>query len=462
MSESLRYHDAQLEKMAPEKLAELQWSKLRPLLRDVYQNNAFFRARWDAAGVDIDKVENLATFRETIPTVDKAAFMADQEAHPPFGLRHEPILKSKSGHVPITTSGSSGQGVEIHLQTREEVANHNLLNHYYFRWAGLEPGDIVFLMMHVSLLAGGRCEYHAAVDYGLSVYPVAMHDTAKRVELMQRFRPKGLIATTSYLGHLAAKSPVDLSDIGVTALLCGAESASTKWFHRLEDMFGAKAFDRYGLSQMATDHMFTCERGVGTEENPGVLHNIDPYVLLEVVNPGTDKHVADGERGEIVLTSLYRTMVPVIRCRTNDSAIFRAARSCSCGRSFSGIQAGSVQRLDDVKKVKGINIWPQAMDEAMFSFAQVHDYRVTLTSDSTEADVGIVEFFAAGELDVSTLDDLAGRIKEYLRNRIGIGFEVHPVAAAFPEAASQKKQRWIEKRHHVLALSGAYPQPIQG
>jgi phenylacetate-CoA ligase len=373
--------------------------------------------------------------------------MADQEAAPPFGLRHEPILNSRKGHVPITTSGSSGQGVEIHLQTQEDVANHNALNHYYFRWSGLEPGDIVFLMMHVSLLAGGRCEYHAAVDYGLSVYPVAMHDTAKRVELIQKFRPKGLIATTSYLGHLAAKSGVDLSNSGISALCCGAESASPKWFQRLEISFGAKAYDRYGLSQMATDHMFTCERGVGTDDNPGVLHNIDPYVLLEVIDPESGEHVADGERGEIVLTSLYRSLVPVVRCRTNDSAIYRAPGSCDCGRGFSGIQAGSVQRIDDVKKVKGINIWPQAMDEAMFSFPEVRDYRVILTSDATEADVGIVEFLVA---DGSAPEGLERQITTHLRNKIGIGFEVRAVAMPFPEAASQKKQRWIEKRHHVL------------
>lgn len=435
--------------MSSDEMTALQWSKLGPLLKDVWNSNAFYRSLWQDSGASLDRIGGVEEFRSLIPTVDKAAFIADQERHPPFGLRHEPILRSRKGHVPITTSGSSGQGVEIHLQSQEDVANHNALNRFYFRWAGLMPGDIVFLMMHVSLLAGGRCEYHAAVDYGLSVYPVAMHDTAKRVELLLRFRPKALLATTSYLGHLAAKSPIDLSQSGISALLCGAESASAKWFHRLEDSFGAKAFDRYGLSQMATDHMFTCERGVGTTDNPGVLHNIDPFVLLEVVDPETGRHVADGERGEIVLTSLYRTLVPVVRCRTNDSAIYRGPGSCDCGRCFSGIQAGSVQRMDDVKKVKGINIWPQAMDEAMFSFAEVRDYRVTLTSDSTEADVGTVEFLAPEGLDLLHLDRLASRIKAHLRDRIGIGFEVHAVASAFPEAASQKRQRWIEKRHHV-------------
>jgi phenylacetate-CoA ligase len=447
MTTYLRYHDENLETMSGAEIADLQWSKLGPLLQQVWDTNPFYRDRWQSAGVDPSKIKNLEDFRASVPTVDKAAFMADQEAAPPFGLRHEPILNSRKGHIPITTSGSSGQGVEIHLQTQEDVANHNALNHFYFRWSGLEPGDIVFLMMHVSLLAGGRCEYHAAVDYGLSVYPVAMHDTAKRVELIQKFRPKGLIATTSYLGHLAAKSGVDLSNSGISAIFCGAESASPKWFQRLETSFGAKAYDRYGLSQMATDHMFTCERGVGTDDNPGVLHNIDPYVLLEVIDPESGEHVADGERGEIVLTSLYRSLVPVVRCRTNDSAIYRAPGSCDCGRGFSGIQAGSVQRIDDVKKVKGINIWPQAMDEAMFSFPEVRDYRVTLTSDATEADVGIVEFLVA---DGSAPEGLERQITTHLRNKIGIGFEVRAVAMPFPEAASQKKQRWIEKRHHVL------------
>lgn len=447
MSTSLRYHDKNLEMMSGAEIAELQWSKLGSLLQQVWDTNPFYRDRWASAGVDPSKIKNLEDFRTIIPTVDKAAFMADQEATPPFGLRHEPVLNSLKGHVPITTSGSSGQGVEIHLQTQEDVANHNALNRYYFKWSGLEPGDIVFLMMHVSLLAGGRCEYHAAIDYGLSVYPVAMYDTAKRVELIQRFRPKGLIATTSYLGHLAAKSGEDLSNSGISALFCGAESASPKWFQRLESSFGAKAFDRYGLSQMATDHMFTCERGVGTSDNPGVLHNIDPFILLEVINPETGEHVADGERGEIVLSSLYRSLVPVIRCRTNDSAIYRAPGSCDCGRGFSGIQAGSVQRIDDVKKVKGINIWPQAMDEAMFSFPEVRDYRVILTSDATEADVGTVEFLVA---DGTTPESLEQRITTHLRNKIGIGFVVRSVSMPFPESASQKKQRWIEKRHHVL------------
>ncbi|NIB43504.1 phenylacetate--CoA ligase [Pseudomaricurvus alkylphenolicus] len=438
------------ENLSPGEIRDLQWSKLSAILPKIWEENPYYRKKWEDAGINLSKVNSIEDFAEIMPMVNKADFIQDQEENSPYGLRHDAILKSGIGHVPITTSGTSGQGVELHLQSQEDVSNHGAVNEYYFRWAGLKPGDSVFLMMHVSLLAGGRCEYHAALDYGLSVYPVAMYDTQKRVELMQRFRPKAILATTSYLGYLSAKAGDELKDAGVEKLLCGAEAASPKWFHRLESNYGARAFDRYGLSQMATDHMFSCEYGVGDFDTPGVVHNIDPYILLEVIDPETGQHVSDGERGEIVLTSLYRQMVPMIRCKTNDSAIYRAPRSCKCGRPFSGIQIGSVQRIDEVKKVKGINIWTQAMDEAMFSFSEVHDYQVTLMSDESSADVAVVAFVPTVDLAENESKELADRIIRHLRQRIGIGFQVKLAEGEFERSASQKSRRWIEKRDHVI------------
>ena len=454
-SPTLKYVDETLETLAPGDLRALQWSKLSALLSRVWHNNAYFRSRWQDAGIKLDQINSLDDFAAVMPLVEKADFIADQESSPPYGRRHEPILKSGSGHVPITTSGSSGQGVELHLQSQDDVANHNAINHYYFRWAGLNPGDNVFLTMHVSLLAGGRCEYHAALDYGLSVYPVAMYDTRQRLDLMRRFRPSALFATTSYLGHLAGTAGEDLTDAGVEVLLCGAESANFKWFERLENAYGARAFDRYGVSQMGTDFMFSCEYGVGDQTAPGVLHNIDPFVLLEVVDTDTGQHVGHGERSEIVVTSLYRHMAPMIRCRTRDSAIYYAPGSCRCGRGFSGLEIGSVQRIDDVKKVKGINIWPQAMDETMFSFSEVSDYRVTLMSDATEADIALVEYVPILPLADDDTKSLSNRIVDHLRQRIGIGFLVQQAETAFEEIASQKARRWVDNRHHIVTAAHA-------
>ena len=109
--------------------------------------------------------------------------------------------------------------------------------------------------------------------------------------------------------------------------------------------------------------MFTCEHGIGTAERPGLLHNLDPFVLLEVIDPETGRQVADGEFGEMVVTSLYHLDNPVIRCRLRDGGVFHPGAYCGCGRPFGGVEVASITRTDDVKKVKGVNLYPQAVDD---------------------------------------------------------------------------------------------------
>jgi phenylacetate-CoA ligase len=398
-----RFIDKGVEMSSPEDIRAHQWHSLQPLLRRTWENNDFFRRHWQSSkpSLNIEDIRSLDDYAEAIPTVEKKDFVADQENAPPYGTRHAEVIESGLGIVPIITSGTTGQGIEVHLQTPDDVRKHSEVNAYHFRWAGMQPGDSIAMPMHVSLLAGGRCEYHAALDYGLSIFPIGMYDTAKRIELLKRFKPRALIGTTSYFGHLASVAGDELSEIGIELLFCGAEAASNSWFKRLEENFGAKAFDRYGLSQMATDHMFSCEFGVGTAERPGTLHNIDTHVLLEIIDLETGRPVSDGERGEIVLTSLYREMVPIIRCRTRDTAIYRTPRQCVCGRAFSGIEIGSVARLDDVKKIKGINVWPQAIDHAVFEFPAIEDYRVILTTDGVNGEVATLEFAPKHQLEES-------------------------------------------------------------
>jgi phenylacetate-CoA ligase len=450
LNESLqqRYVDTTIELAEPEAIRQAQWRKLKHLLERTWRNNAFFREHWrrNNPRIDIASINSAESFAAEVPTVEKADFIADQEATPPYGLRHSEILAIGDGFVPILTSGTTGQGVEVHLQSRGDVLQHSEVNRYYFRWAGLNPGDRIVMPMHVSLLAGGRCEYHAAVDYGLSVFPIGMYDTARRVELMKRFQPRALIGTTSYMGHLSEQAGEACSELGLEILLTGAEAASNAWFKRLENKFGARAYDRYGLSQMATDHMFSCEHGVGTAESPGTLHNIDPFVLLEVIDVETGRHVADGERGELVLTSLYRETVPMIRCRTRDTAVYRAPRRCSCGRSFSGIEIGTVARLDDVKKIKGINVWPQAMDETVFRFPEIRDYQVVLTTEHGSGEVAQVNFAAKERLETETSRAICERLTIRLREVVGIGFQVREVEDNAIPRGEHKARRWVDQR----------------
>ncbi len=446
-----RFVDAELERADPGRLRALQWAKLQPLLEKTWVVNEFFREHWRAAGADPAKLRGLEDFSAAIPTVEKQDFIRDQAADPPYGLRHRHVLAQDMPLITMTSSGTSGMGVEVHLQTNEDLANHNRVHEFYFAWAGMRRADRTFLTMHVSLLAGGRGEYHAAVDYGLSVFPVAFYDTTQRLELAKRFRPRALYGTTSYFGHLAAVAGEEVKALGIEILLTGAEAASIAWFEKLQRQFGARAADRYGLTQMAVDHMFTCERGIGTRQRPGILHNIEPYVLLEVIDPATGRHVADGEAGEIVVTSLYRSDVPMIRCRTRDRAVYRAPGTCPCGRSWSGVELGSVGRIDDMKKIKGINVWPQAVDELMFGNPEVDEYQVVLSTDQRAADVATVRIMPPAPLSDSRRTALVETLTRELRHKIGIGCVVEVMQPGGFERSDYKARRWIDRRTQVLA-----------
>ena len=157
------------------------------------------------------------------------------------------------------------------------------------------------------------------------------------------------------------------------------------YFERLEEQWGVPVFNHYGATQTWVDNMYPCERGSGSRAHPGMLHNIDPYFLLEVIDPDTGRQVADGESGEIVLTSLVHTDVPLIRCAMGDRAVYREPSYCPCGRPFVGVEIDTIARMDDMMKVKGVNVWPQAVDDVMFNLPETDEYQIVVSSNAEEA-----------------------------------------------------------------------------
>lgn len=431
----------------------LQLDRLRSLLAEVERTNDFYRDLWRAAGVDVGAIDSLERFAATVPTVGKADFLADQEADPPFGRRH---AHARSRRVPLyvsTTSGTSGQGQEVHVQTQREWDAMGRVYSYLYRWAGLERGDGLALALPLTMLGGGRLEYHGALSYGLSVYPIGNYDAERKVETIRRFQPAAVIGITAYLGRLATELGGEAPE-GMRAVLTGGEGAGIEWLRRLEDEWGARVFDRYGSSQAGNDHMFTCERGVGSVDSPGVLHNIDPYVLTEVIDPATGLHVAPGELGELVVTILYRRDAPIIRCRMGDRAVYRPPGSCACGRPFGGVEVASIGRVDDMRKVKGVNVWPQAVDDVVFGYGEVDDYQVVLSSGAGGNDVATLRVMPRDDLGQGA-DRLRAELARSVQRRIGIAFDVQLVERGELAQSEWKARRWIDGRGHVKGAGGA-------
>lgn len=432
-----------------------QLDQLKSLMTKTWVTNGFYRNHWRdhwqaaGGGADINTdINSLEDFAARIPVVRKADLMVDQEQLPPYGRRLEHALGMNASLMICTTSGTSGQGVEIHAQTLEEAVLAQQVYAYLFRWAGLVAGDRVFLNYPITMLGGGRIELNGLEGYGLSVFPVGNYDVQRKLELMQRFKPKAIMATTSYLGHLAAASGLKPPCDSVQVLFGGGEGGGFSWFERLQADWGAPVFNHYGATQTRVDNMFPCERGLGTRDHPGMMHNIDPYFLLEVIDPETGRQVADGEAGEIVLTSLFHTDVPMIRFAMGDHAVYRVPRYCDCGRPFCGIEIGTVARTDDRQKVKGVNIWPQAVDDVLFNTPQIDEYQVVLTSSATEADIATLRIMPLADVPAEQLASYPQTLSAALHARVGIHFDVELLNPGALARSEYKARRWIDERVH--------------
>jgi phenylacetate-CoA ligase len=444
----LRIHDARFETADRDTVRAYQLETLKALLAKTWATNDFYRAHWTKAGVDIEAIDSLAAFSARVPTVEKPDFVADQADDPPFGRRHAHLLSLGVPYTVFITGGTTGQGVEVHLQSNDDMKGTEEIYRYQYTWAGIAPGAHTFLMLPVTMMGGGRIEYAGAVAFGLSVSAVGNYDAGRKLELLKRFRPTAIIANTSYFGHLAAVSgerpPLD----GLTHLFTGGEGSGHAYLERIEQQWQATVYDRYGNTQMGNDHMFSCEAGIGPADRPGLLHNVDPLVYTEVIDPDTGRHVADGEAGELVLTNLYRLDAPVVRCRVRDRAVYHEARYCDCGRPFAGVEVATISRTDDMKKVKNVNIWPQAVENALFAEPRVEDFEIVLTSDEHEADTATARIMPREALADGEAAGLADRLGEALRKRVGIRFDVRIIEPGGLKRGDLKVRRWKDERIH--------------
>ena len=442
----LRIQDERYERADRDTIRGLQFEKLRALLAKAWEANPFYREHWQAAGVSPDDITSLEAYTARLPHIRKRDLIADQEADPPFGRRSAQARAEGKQLMVFTTSGTTGQGVEVHTQTRTEWERTPLVSDYSLRWGGLEPGDSMFLCFPITLLGGGRIELVGLESYGLTVYPVGNYDVARKLELMGRFRLNAIMATTSYLAHLAAVADTMPPAPGLKAVFGGGEGGGFAYLERLQEQWGVPFYNQFGATQTRVDHMYPCERGIGSREKPGMLHNIDPYFLIEVVDPETGKQVRDGEAGEIVVTSLIHDEIPLIRCAMSDRAVYHDPGYCGCGRPFCGVEVGTISRLDDMKKVKGINIWPQSVDDVMFGEPLIDEYEIVLTTDAGEADVATARVMPKRAIAADQHAAFAQAIADRLRRRIGIGFAVEVVPPGTLQHSEYKVRRWKDER----------------
>jgi phenylacetate-CoA ligase len=429
-----RYLEPGIETASRERLRHIQEGALREQVAHAYANSPFYRRKLDAAGVAPAEVRGLDDLSR-LPFTTKDELKQDQAEHPLWGtLLAVPLEQCLRVHM---TSATTGRPLAF-LDTREDWYG---FYHSYARslWAfGVRPSDMVMAAFSYGPWIGYWSGFHAAQDLGCLVYPAGGLTTDQRIDALLTYPITVLGCTPSYALHLAeqaAKKGVDLASRTKIRITWhtgepGASIPATK--ARIEAAFGAQAFDLPGLTEIAA-------WGFECDARAGLVHVHEDYCLAEVVDE-QDRPVAPGERGELIFTSLYRKAMPLLRYRTRD-IVQVAERRCPCGRTLLALEGGVLSRLDDMKKIRGIIVYPRRVEEIVRAHRGVDEFQIVFRRVGGLDDI-LVRIDPAADLPAADREHLDRSLAEELR--VGLGIRVSTEITA-PGALP----RWDHKARRV-------------
>jgi phenylacetate-CoA ligase len=419
-------------------LRRWQWERLAAGLDEIWGSNAFWRGRLQAAGVqDPRDVASWADFAR-LPRLTKAELAADQAAHPPFGTNRTHPLER---YVRVfQTSGTTGPPIRW-LETEASWTWWARCWAFVFRGAGLGPSDRLFFPFSFGLFVGFWAGLEGARVLGAMSIPGGGQDSATRLHAIRDLGATALVCTPSYGLHLAEVARAQGADpaaLGVRATVHAGEPGAgiPAVRRRLESLWGARAYDHAGMTEVGA-YAFECVAQSG-------LHVNELEFVAEVLDPESGRPVAPGEIGELTLTNLGRWGAPVLRYRSGDR-VRLATGACPCGRTFARLDGGILGRVDDMLVVRGINVFPSALEGIVRRYALVDEFQIEVFRRGVLDEVRLLlEIDGDGrsaECVRETVDEIAGA----LRRDLGIRIEVTAVPARSLPRYELKARRVVRR-----------------
>ena len=367
------FHDLTHEKLPLAVLQALQAQKLSAMLTAVTASNKFYKAKFKAAGLKSGDVSKISV--TDLPFTLKSEIVKDQQKSPPFGSNHTfPINDYCRYHQ---TSGSTGAAVRW-LDTRESWEWILRSWSYVLSSAGVKPKDRICFAFSFGPFLGFWSAYDAAAKFGALCMPAGGMSTTARLRFMLDNGITVVCCTPTYalrMAETAAAENINIALSPVRLLIVAGEPGGSipHTRARIEELWGARCVDHYGMTEIGPA-AFECEKVRGR------LHIIESEFIAEALKPGGSEPAAPGESGELVLTSLGRTASPLLRYRTGDLVKMTRHSPCACGRSFVALEDGILGRVDDMLVVRGVNVYPSAIEEVLRRFPTITEYRVEITS----------------------------------------------------------------------------------
>ena len=407
-----RYLEPEIERRSRAVMTRWQSERLREQVRHAAAHSPFYRRKLKAAGVKPALIRTMADL-ERLPFTTKDELKENQAARPPWGdVLAVPLAEVLRVHL---TSATTGRPLAF-LDTREDWHGfyHSYARSLYAY--GVRKTDMVMAAFSYGPWIGYWSGFYAAQDLGCLVFPVGGLSTDQRMDALLNYPITVLGCTPSYalfLAEHAAKKGIDLAKDTKIRITWhtgepGASIPATK--ARIEGAFGARAYDLPGLTEIAA-------WGFECDARAGLTHVHEDYCYPEVLDE-QDRPVGPGGRGELVFTSLYRKAMPLIRYRTRD-IVQVADRRCPCGRTLIAFEGGVLARLDDMKKVRGIIVYPRRIEELVRPHAAVDEFQIVFRRHAGLDEI-VVRIDPSPSLSLAERTALRARLEESLRTGLGL------------------------------------------
>ena len=399
-----------------DQLRALQLQRLKSVVNWAYPRVELYRKRMEETGLTPGDIRSLDDVRR-LPFTTKKDLIDTY----PFGL----FASSMSDIVRLhASSGTTGRPIVV-AYTQEDISVWAEVMHRSFAACGLHRGDIIQNAYGYGLFTGGLGAHYGAEALGATVIPMSGGNSDRQIMVMRDFGVTAICCTPSYFIHLierAGELGVDVKKLPIRAGVFGAEPWTEGMRRRIQAESNIKAYDIYGLSEIIGP-------GVGIEccHQDG-LHIFEDHFLVEIIDPASDRPCKDGEEGELVLTTLSKRAMPILRYRTHDiTAII--PEPCKCGRTIRRIQR-IARRSDDMFIIRGVNVFPSQIETALLAAeGTLPHYQITLTRDKgldqIEVQVEVTPDLFGDK--IGALEGLQNKLESSLERTLGLRADVRLV-----------------------------------
>ncbi len=417
----------QAEFMSRDALTALQTERLGATLRNAYEHAPWQRARMQAAGIRPEDVRDLSLLSK-LPFTHKS----DLRDNYPFGLFARPVSGLARIHA---SSGTTGKPTVVGYTAADLDRWADLVARSFY-CAGVRPGDLVHNAYGYGLFTGGLGAHDGATRLGCPVLPMSGGGSERQIALMMDFHPRVLCATPSYalaLAEVAEQQGVDLRTSGLKIGMFGAEPWSTAMREEIEQRIGLRAVDIYGLSEiMGPGVACECECRNG-------LHGWEDAFIFEVIDPETGAPLPDGQAGELVITTLAKEALPMLRYRTRD--ITRVTReTCDCGRTHVRILRVT-GRSDDMLIIRGVNVYPTQIESVLVGRPGIAPQYQLVVTRHGHMDRLRIEIEALPGVPQANFGAMAADAVHHVKSIIGISAEIVVQEAGSLPRSQGKAQR---------------------